>query len=277
MSEEHIREIEEPGKTAPVKETEKPEEKETWGSFAWFLLKLVIVVLIFRTFAFTSFNIPSESMMPRLLVGDYLFAQKWSYGYSTNSLPFGIDAGDWRIFPSEPEYGDVVIFKHPIDRTDYIKRVVALPGDRVQMIDGALHLNGKAVGLERIEDFVVERTPDNPCHGDPALSPGVTSSRSDGTRICRFPQFRETLPNGVSYNIIDTGASWADNTSPVVVPEGQMFLMGDHRDNSQDSRFPQEAGKGVGLVPQENLVAEASFMYWSWDGGPRFGRIGRGI
>lgn len=272
MSEEHIREVIEPDGPAPAKAPDKAEEKESWGSFAWFLVKLVVVVLLFRTLVFTSFNIPSESMMPRLLVGDYLFASKWSYGYSTNSLPFGIDLGEGRILASEPDRGDVVIFKHPIDRTDYIKRVIGLPGDKVQMIGGVLHLNDVAVPKERIDDFILPVSDGAGC-----FRSDYATQLPDGTRACAYPQYRETLPGGVSYNVLDLTEVEVDNTLPVVVPEGQMFLLGDNRDNSQDSRRPTVTNGWVGLVPQQNLVAEASFMYWSWGNGVRWGRIGRGI
>ena len=271
MSEEHIREIEEPattkGRGASKAASTKPEKKEEdWKSFGLFLLKLVVVVFIFRTFFFTSFNIPSESMMPRLLVGDYLFSQKWSYGYGSASLPFGMDVGDGRIFNSVPERGDIVIFKHPVDRSDYIKRVIGVPGDTVQMTDGVLQLNGQAVPKEPAEDYTLPIRPDGGCRG-------TSVSTADGP-ACQYEQFTETLPNGVSYNVIDLGeANYnfrlqidPDNTAPVTVPEGMLFLMGDNRDNSLDSRFPAEAGGGIGLVPQENLIAEASFMYWSTDG-----------
>ncbi|KLI63075.1 signal peptidase I [Aurantiacibacter marinus] len=264
MTQDHIREIEEPasGKTqtagANAAVADKPEEKEDWRSFGAFLIKLVIVVVIFRTFFFTSFNIPSESMMPRLLVGDYLFSQKWSYGYSRFSLPFDVDMGDGRILASEPDRGDIVIFKHPIDQSDYIKRVIGLPGDSVQMVDGVLHLNGEPVGMERIEDFTLPMILGDDCRGTRISGP-------EGP-VCTYTQFRETLPGGVSYNILDMGDLPQDNTAPVIVPEGKLFLMGDNRDNSLDSRFRAEPGGGIGLVGQDNLVAEASFMYWSTDG-----------
>ncbi len=250
----------------------KPEKKEDWKSFGWFLVKLVIVVLVFRTFVFTSFNIPSESMMPRLLVGDYLFAAKWPYGYSRYSLPFDIDVGDGRIFESLPERGDVAIFKHPIDHTDYIKRVIGLPGDTVQMVDGQLVLNGTPVPKERIEDFIVEIRADERCY-----SGRFSMQTEDGTPACRYPQYQETLPNGVTYNVLDLGVVGVDNTAPVVVPEGHVFMMGDNRDNSQDSRRASVSGGWVGLVPTENLVARASFMYWSWGNGVRWSRIFKGI
>lgn len=259
MSEAEIREIEEP-KSGKSK-ADKPEEKEDWKSFGWFLVKLVIVVLIFRTFFFTSFNIPSESMMPRLLVGDYLFAQKWSYGYSRFSLPFSPNVGEGRVFSTLPEHGDVVIFKHPIDETDYIKRVIGLPGDTVQMIDGVLHLNGQAVDRVAVDDFIIPVRPGGRCYDG-----RFAMQMDDGTPACRYPQFRETLPNGVEYFVLELGEVGVDNTAPVIVPEDHVFMMGDNRDNSQDSRRASVSGGWVGLVPMDNLVAEASFMYWSTDG-----------
>ena len=276
MSEEHIREIDEPAAASPAKGagkgTAKDAKEESWASFGWFLVKLVIVVLIFRTFFFTSFNIPSESMMPRLLVGDYLFSQKWSYGYSRFSLPFDLDVGDGRMLASQPDRGDIVIFKHPIDESDYIKRVIGVPGDTVQMVDGVLHLNGQPVGYERVEDFTLPLRDGETCRGAQ-----FNTTLEGGEAGCAYPQFRETLPGGVSYNVLDLGDLPQDNTPPVIVPEGRLFLMGDNRDNSLDSRFPAEPGRGIGLVPQLNLVAEASFMYWSGDGSVRWGRMFKGI
>jgi len=277
---DHTREITQPETT--------PEEKpEDWKSFGWFLVKLVLVVLIFRTFIFTSFNIPSESMMPRLLVGDYLFAAKWPYGYSRYSLPFAIDTGEGRMFASLPERGDVVIFKHPIDKTDYIKRVIGLPGDTIQMIDGVLHLNGAAIAKQRVDDLVVPISANQNCGIGRAH---FTRRQEDGSYACHYPQFRETLPDGgPSYNVLDLGVVGVDSTAPVVVPEGKLFMMGDNRDNSQDSRRPAVANGWVGLVPEENLVGRASFMYFSTDGSAewikpwtgftaaRWGRIGSSI
>ncbi len=260
------------------------EKGETAGSFVWFLVKLVIVVLVFRTFVFTSFNIPSESMMPRLLVGDYLFAAKWPYGYSRFSLPFDPGVSEGRLLASQPEQGDVVIFKHPIDHSDYIKRVIGLPGDRVQMVGGVLHINDTPVKMEKIGDYVLPIEADGHC----ARTRFITRE-ADGSYACRYPQFRETLPNGVVHNIIDFGKEVADDTPTVIVPEDHLFLMGDNRDNSLDSRYPAEPGRGIGLVPQENLVGRASFMYfstdgtaewakpWTWFTAARGSRIGRGI
>jgi signal peptidase I len=269
-----------PAETAPAGKKKKEE-----GSFLWFLTKLVVVVLVFRTFIFTSFMIPSESMMPRLLEGDYLFAAKWPYGYSRASLPFDINVGEGRVFGSVPERGDVVIFKHPIDRVDYVKRVIGVPGDTVQMIAGQVVINGTPVPKRKIEDFVVPQRPNQGC----AAGVQFTVRLDDGRPACSYPQFRETLPNGVSYDVLDLGVRWQDSTQPVVIPEGSLFLMGDNRDNSMDSRFPPVAQEGVGLVPIDNVVGRASFMYFSTDGtaswinplswftAARWNRIGRGI
>ncbi|MFC3099658.1 signal peptidase I [Altererythrobacter lauratis] len=260
---DHIREIEEPAANpAPAASAGAPEKRvKEEGSFLWFCVKLILIVLIFRSFVFTSFNIPSESMMPRLLVGDYLFAAKWPYGYSSRSLPFNAPLIPGRIFASTPERGDVVIFEHPIDGTDYIKRVIGLPGETVQMVNGVVHINGQPVGFEQVEDFVLPIRPDGRC-----ARVRFTEQLPDGTYACRYPQFRETLPNGVSYNVLDFGLEPQDVTPPITIPEGHLFMMGDNRDNSLDSRFPAEAQRGIGLVPEENVVARASFMYWSTDG-----------
>ena len=183
-----------------------------------------------------------------------------------------MDVGDGRIFDTLPEHGDVTIFKHPIDKSDYIKRVIALPGDTVQMIDGQLHLNGEAVPKERVEDFIVELVPGGRCY-----SGRFAMQTDEGAPACRYPQFRETLPNGVSYNVLDLGMVAVDNTAPVIVPDDHVFMMGDNRDNSQDSRRATVSGGWVGLVPTQNLVAEASFMYWSYGNGVRWNRIFEGI
>ena len=263
---------------------EKPARKKEEGSFVAFLVKLFIAVVLFRTLLFTSFSIPSESMMPRLLVGDYLFASKWSYGFSGASLPIDWDSGQGRIFGSLPERGDVVIFKHPIDRTDYVKRVIGLPGDTVQMVAGVLHLNGQPVPKQRVGDAVFPIEAKGHCR-----EARFTERQADGSFVCRYPQYRETLPSGVTYRVLDFGLEPQDTTEPVIVPEGHLFMMGDNRDNSLDSRFPAVPGQGVGLVPVENLVGRASFMFfstdgsaewikpWTWFTAARWDRIGRPI
>ena len=180
-----------------------------------------------------------------LLVGDYLFVSKFSYGYSKNSLPWAPNLFSGRVWPGQPLRGDVVVFKYPARPwEDYIKRLVGLPGDRIQMIDGVLHINGEPCKLERIEDYV---------------------EASEGGIENRWPRYRETLPGGVTHDIVDREPDkpGADNTQEFVVPAGHYFMMGDNRDNSNDSRIPDS---GVGFVPEENLVGRADIIVFSMDG-----------
>jgi len=269
---ENIREIE-PEKVKPASDAKKDKKEE--GSFFWFCVKLVIIVLLFRSFVFTSFNIPSESMMPRLLVGDYLFASKWNYGYSSRSLPFNAPLIPGRILASTPERGDIVIFEHPISGEDYIKRVIGLPGDTVQVIQSVVHINGEPVGYERIEDFALPITVEQGCGTGRAH---LTQQDEDGNFTCVYRQYRETLPNGVTYNVLDGGLTAGDNTDVFEVPEGNLFVMGDNRDYSADSRFEAEAHMAVGYLPEDRVIAKASFMYFSYGvDGVRWSRIFSGI
>lgn len=246
-----------PPASAPV----KPVKKE--DSFPVFVLKLVVIVAIFRSFIFSPFNIPSESMLPRLVNGDYLLAAKWPYGYSKYSLPFSLPLLPSRILASQPERGDIVIFKAPpVNDTDYIKRVIGLPGDTVQMIGGELQLNGLPVPKERVDDFEIAVSGNTRCY-----STQFAAKLADGSDVCRYPRYKETLPGGRSYEVLDLGPRPQDDTPPVIVPEGMLFLMGDNRDNSEDSRFEATPGGGIGLVPQDNLVGRATVMMFSTDGG----------
>ncbi|MEJ6009321.1 signal peptidase I [Novosphingobium aquae] len=244
-----------PAEAAPA----KPAKKE--DSYPVFLLKLFVIVIVFRSFILSPFNIPSESMLPRLEKGDYLLASKWSYGYSKYSLPLSLPLIPGRLLASQPERGDVAIFKAPPGNdVDYIKRVIGLPGDQIQMIGGVLHINGTAVPKERVANAEYEVAPYNQCNTV------FQAKRADGTPVCRYPRFKETLPNGVSYYVLDLGTFAADDTPVFLVPEGNLFMMGDNRDNSEDSRFEAEPGGGIGFVPQENLVGKAQVMMFSTDG-----------
>ncbi len=207
----------------------------------------VLIALVVRTVAYEPFNIPSGSMIPTLLVGDYLFVSKFSYGYSRFSLPFGLPLFSGRIFFHPTQRGDVVVFKLPTDNsTDYIKRVIGLPGDTIQMKEGELYINDKEVPRQRIQDYLYQET-------DGAVIP--------------MRQYIETLPNGVQHRIIKIGDNGPlDNTQVYHVPPGDYFMMGDNRDNSQDSRVLS----AVGYVPAENLVGKAQFIFFSTDGSARW-------
>ena len=250
--------------SAPASAQKTPKEEE---NFFVFLVKLVLIVGIFRSFFFSPFNIPSESMLPGLVNGDYLLAAKWPYGYSSYSLPFSAPLLPKRIFASQPTRGEVAIFKAPpANRDDWIKRVIGLPGDTIQMKDGVLFINGNAVPKVRIEDFEIAVTPNTSCYqARYGLAVNYEATKADGSKVCHYPQFRETLPNGKSYNVLDLEQTPQDNTPPVLVPEGTLFMMGDDRDNSMDSRFATIEG-GIGFVPQDNLVGRATIMMWSTDG-----------
>ncbi len=218
------------------------------------LIYAVLIAVVIRTFAYEPFNIPSGSMIPTLLVGDYLFVSKFSYGYSRYSLPFGPDLFSGRVLGDRPERGDVVVFKLPSDpSTDFIKRVIGLPGDRIQMIESVLHINGEPVKRERTDDF--------------------RFTRRDGVDVS-IPQFIETLPNGRSYRTLDqTPNGPLDNTSVYQVREGFYFMMGDNRDDSQDSRVTF----AVGQVPAENLVGRAEIMFLSTNGTGHYIRFWKSI
>lgn len=271
-------------------------QRSETGDFLFFLVKLGLFVFILRSFIISPFNIPSESMQPRLLIGDYLLVAKWPYGYSRYSLPFSVPLIPGRVFPHTPERGDVVVFKAPPQqRQDYIKRVIGLPGDLVQMKNGVVHLNGKAVPKVRVGDLLLPVTANmleaSRREGEPSpcYRPEFEDKGTDGNILCRYPQFRETLPNGKSYNVLDLEESIADNTEVFVVPEGHLFLMGDNRDRSADSRFPAVDGAGIGLVPEKNLVGRALvsvfstdgsanwFLPWTWITAARFNRVGEGF
>jgi len=227
-----------------AEEDEAERQEGGWLDTLKTVVVAVAIAMIIRTVAYEPFNIPSGSMKPTLLVGDYLFVSKFSYGYSRFSLPLGMPLFSGRILFSEPERGDVAVFRKPTDDSvDYIKRIVGLPGDRLQMKRGILHINGKAVKRERAGEFV------------------------DGGRLAgyyrRIPRYIETLPNGRKHLIAEeTDSGPMDDTDVYTVPEGHYFGMGDNRDHSQDSRFLND----VGFIPRQNLVGRAEFKFFSVDG-----------
>ena len=239
-----------------VERTERA-ERGGFGETVKVIVQALLLALVIRTLLFQPFSIPSGSMMPTLVVGDYLFVSKWSYGFSKFSLPFSPNLFSGRILAMDPQRGDVVVFRKPNEpETDYIKRLIGLPGDRIQVRGGVLFINGQAVPKEPAGSFVSE----------------------GGAEV---PQFRETLPNGVSYITLDAEqGSAGDDTREFVVPEGHYFMMGDNRDNSLDSRFD------VGYVPFENFVGKARVIFfsigdnksplevWEWPSSLRPARLG---
>ena len=226
----------------------KRKARKSGGSESWEIIKTIVfallIALVLRVLLFQPFTIPSASMEPNLYEGDYIVVSKWSYGYSKHSIPFSPPVFEGRIFASEPERGDVVVFKLPRDdRTDYIKRVVGLPGDRVQMIANVLHINGAPV-----RDVVVSGQDVTNMYGELVVTA------------------EETLPGGRSFRIQDYGPGRDLDDTPVFeVPAGHYFMMGDNRDNSVDSRVDESMG--VGLVPAENLIGKAEIILFSWQPG----------
>lgn len=251
--------FENPASRPPATDTNAADDQdqESWGDFFKFVLKLVLAVVIFRSFFFSPFTIPSESMLPGLRNGDYLVAAKWPYGYSRLSMPFEAPIIPGRIFASLPERGDVIIFKHPIDGFDYVKRAIGLPGDTVAVRDGRVILNGRPIAREAAGYAAIQTSENTGC--DPRGGEMVATT-------CRYRQFRETLPSGKSYLTIDFGRGPLDDFAPVVVPAGHIFAMGDNRDNSLDSRVRATPGGGVGIVDADLLVGRASMVLWSTDG-----------
>lgn len=265
-------------------------EKEKSGNGFVETIKTIVYALliagIFRTLFFQPFWIPSGSMKQTLLIGDFLFVNKMAYGYSYASCPglilprFGInidakdicgffDGDNTRLWGGEPERGDVVVFRHPVSGRDYIKRLVGMPGDTVQMRAGVLHLNGAPVELtdDGTFDEVLAR------QGPQRLRPRCERPVGEGG-VCSKGRQIETLPNGVSYAVLNIGNQQSDRTGIYTVPEGHYFFIGDNRDNSADSRLAQQAG-GVGFVPYENLIGRADrimfssagrsmLFFWTW-------------
>ena len=275
-------------------------EEKTFIASAVETIKTIFYALliagVFRTLFFQPFWIPSGSMKDTLLIGDFLFVNKMAYGYSYASCPkvqipsFGvnIDADDFcgflknrdtRILGGDPKRGDVVVFRHPVTGSDYIKRLIGLPGDKIQMQGGVLQINGATVKIKAVTDFVEAYGPQGSQRNRPICTNGAVGMGAD----CIKKKYIETLPNDVSHGILDTidqdamqlgGRMNVDSTKVYSVPEGHFFFMGDNRDNSSDSRVPQSLG-GVGFVPMKDIVGRADhilfssagssiFAFWTW-------------
>ncbi len=251
------------GAAAPATSPEPTPRKEGWGATLRLFLVLFLAALFVRGFVFAPFNIPSGSMLPNMRIGDYLFVAKWPYGYSRYSVPFGLMPIDGRLFPGLPERGDIVVFRYPGDEDeDLVKRVIGRPGDRIAVRHGAVILNGRPLRYERLPDFAMPITPNSRCRVVEGAVPRFTP---DG-RFCLYERWRETLPGGRGYEILnerDDGDT--DNFPEITVPEGHLFVMGDNRDDSSDSRVPVSL-HGVGLLPVDHVLGRAEFVYWSTDG-----------
>ena len=239
----------------------------------------LLIAGVFRTLFFQPFWIPSGSMKDTLLIGDFLFVNKMAYGYSAYSCPFAICPISGRIFGSEPERGDVVVFRHPVNGQDFIKRVVGLPGDTVQMQNGRLYINGDEAPQVANGYFVETYEPQGPTRSLPPCIEGAVPLGGD----CSKEKAIETLPNGVSHSVLNVYDGRFDNTGVFSVPAGHYFFVGDNRDNSTDSRERPDRG-GVGFVPYDHLIGRADrvmfssagrslLFFWTWRADRFFARI----
>ena len=240
-----------------------------WWSEIKAIFWLVVAVLAFHSFIAKPFYIPSESMMPTLLKGDRLVVTKFPYGWSWVSPSFHIlPPIEGRLFGSLPDRGDIVIVTPPGQTSDYIKRVIGLPGDTIELIDGHVIINGVPVKRVERKPAMIPLDENIPCYPDEFGDHRVTGP--DGQRYCRLPIYRETLPNGVSYDTIDLGYSQVDDYPEITIPEGRVFLMGDNRDKSADSRVSAERQGLDGPVPVENLGGRAELITFSLDGSSEY-------
>ena len=262
--------------TASVTEKTKDDDKGVdWIAEIRGLALMLLAVFAFHSFVAKPFYIPSESMLPNLLVGDRLVVSKYPYGWNWSSVSFHLaPRGDWRIFGSTPEYGDIVIPVHPERDEDYIKRVVAQPGDRIAVRNGQIILNGEPIAQEAEPPLDLPIDANSDCLG--FYDPSFIVADGAGNRVCRVPVYRETMPNGASYLIIDHvdgGPSSLDNFPEITVPEGHVFVMGDNRDHSSDSRELNNSSGLLGPVPLENIGGRAEFITFSLDGTTSFNPV----
>ena len=247
------------------------DRKERRGGLLRLIVSVLLIAWVIRSFVFAPFSIPSGSMLPTLLIGDYVMVAKWPYGFSRMSFPWGFPSFDGRIFSALPERGDVVILRAPGTDEDFVKRVIGLPGDKIEVRGGMLVINGRPIPRQQAGTFAMPVSANSPCRVVAGATPMV-SRADDGGSACLYPAFRESLPDGHSYQVIDqVDNPRADNVPVTVVPEGRLFLMGDNRDDSLDSRFSTEEG-GIGFVPVENLIGRATLIFWSTDGAAEYAK-----
>jgi signal peptidase I len=241
----------------------KRRRESRWG-FGRALLVVIVLAWAIRSLVAAPFSIPSGSMLPTLYIGDYLVVAKWPYGYSKYSFPLQIPPIGGRLLGHLPNRGDVVVFRHPGESADLIKRVIAVPGDTVAVEDGVVILNGKPLPRAEQRHYPLPISANTPCKTVPPAPPAVVTV--EDRPYCLLTAYRETLPGGPSYTIIDqVPDSPADNFPAARVPAGHIFLMGDNRDDSLDSRFSSAEG-GIGMVPVENIIGRAAVTFWSTDG-----------
>jgi len=255
------------------------EKKDSIGETIKTVVYALLIAGVFRTLFFQPFWIPSGSMKDTILIGDFVFVNKMAYGYSRYSCPFAVCPIPDRLFGAEPERGDIVVFRHPVNNQDFIKRLIGLPGDKIQMKDGLLHINGAAVKIEDNGTFSEIFEAQGPSRIQPRCENGPVGEGA----LCEKSAYLETLPGGHTHSILNIGTQGSDNTPVYTVPAEHYFFMGDNRDNSNDSRVPQSFG-GVGFVPYTHLIGRADrvmfssagksmLFFWTWRGDRFFKKL----
>ena len=250
----------------------RAKEKTYFESIKEFIKTILFALLIaglIRTLFFQPFWIPSGSMKPNLLIGDYIFVNKFVYGYSKYSCPFSLCPFEGRIFYSEPKRGDVVVFRHPANGKDYVKRLIGLPGAEISIKNGRLTLNGKKIDTQKINFFIEKKEKQGPLESIPRCSNAPVSLGAE----CKKKQYLEEIEEGLKVKVLDiSDDEYGDNITSLTVPKDNFFFIGDNRDNSLDSRFSRAAG-GIGFVPKNNISGKVSLIFWNKEDRSRIGTI----